>query len=68
MQVFRAVCGTTPEEVPDVPRALIEPTRKEAGCICYDLTRGLGKPAEFAFIEEWEPGEHRRKCQTFREK
>lgn len=31
---------------------------KEAGCIRYDLTRGLGKPAEFAFIEEWESGEH----------
>ena len=38
--------------------ALIEPTRKEAGCIRYDLVRGLGKSAEFAFIEEWESAEH----------
>ena len=36
----------------------IEPTRKEAGCIRYDLVRGPGKPAEFAFIEEWESAEH----------
>lgn len=38
--------------------ALIEPTRNEAGCIRYDLVRGLGKSAEFAFIEEWESAEH----------
>ena len=45
-------------ELEEALLALIEPTRKEAGCIRYDLTRGLGKPAEFAFIEEWESGDH----------
>lgn len=46
------------EELERVLTALIEPTRKEAGCIRYDLVQGLGKPAEFAFIEEWESAEH----------
>lgn len=45
-------------ELEEVLTALIEPTRKEAGCIRYDLVRGLGKSAEFAFIEEWESAAH----------
>lgn len=45
-------------ELEEALRALIEPTRKEAGCIRYDLVQGLGKPAEFAFIEEWRSAEH----------
>ena len=46
------------EELERALLALIEPTRKEAGCIRYDLVQGLGKSAEFAFIEEWESAEH----------
>lgn len=42
------------EELERVLIQLVEPTRKEAGCIRYDLVRGLGRSAEFAFIEEWE--------------
>jgi quinol monooxygenase YgiN len=38
--------------------ALVEPTRREAGCLRYDLVRGHGKSAEFAFIEEWESAAH----------
>jgi len=45
-------------ELEQVLAALIETTRKEAGCIRYDLVRGLGKSAEFAFIEEWESAAH----------
>lgn len=37
--------------------AMVEPTRKEAGCIRYDLTRALDGSGEFAFIEEWETAE-----------
>ena len=33
---------------------LVEPTRREAGCLRYDLVRGHGRSAELAFIEEWE--------------
>ncbi len=45
-------------ELEEALMVLVEPTRKEAGCIRYDLVRGLGKSAEFAFIEEWESAEH----------
>lgn len=33
---------------------LIEPTRKEAGCIQYDLYQDNEKPAVFLFFENWE--------------
>jgi quinol monooxygenase YgiN len=32
---------------------LIEPTRKEAGCILYDLHEEQGKPGSFLFFEKW---------------
>ncbi len=43
----------------DMERALlemIEPTRREPGCIRYDLVRSLKGESytEFVFIEEWE--------------
>jgi quinol monooxygenase YgiN len=53
LALFTAAPGKE-AELEEALKALIEPTRKEAGCIRYDLTQGLGKPAEFAFIEEWE--------------
>ena len=45
------------EELEQTLTALVEPTRKEAGCIRYDLLRGFGSSAAFAFIEEWESAE-----------
>lgn len=57
LALFTAAPGKE-EELERALTALIEPTRKEAGCIRYDLVRGLGKSAEFAFIEEWESTEH----------
>jgi len=33
---------------------LIEPTRKEAGCIQYDLHQDNDNPALFLFYENWE--------------
>ena len=33
---------------------LIEPTRKEAGCIQYDLHQDNNNPAVFLFYENWE--------------
>lgn len=57
LALFTAAPGKE-EELERVLTALIEPTRKEAGCIRYDLVRGLGKSAEFAFIEEWQSAEH----------
>ena len=57
LALFTAAPGKE-SELERVLTALIEPTRKEAGCIRYDLVQGLGKSAELAFIEEWESAEH----------
>ncbi len=32
---------------------LVELTRKEAGCINYDLHRSIDKPGKFVFYENW---------------
>ncbi len=37
--------------------ALIEPTRKEPGCVQYDLHRHLTEPGRFVFYEKWESEE-----------
>ncbi|HVO57043.1 MAG TPA: putative quinol monooxygenase [Dongiaceae bacterium] len=39
-------------------RALIGPTRKEEGCIRYDLHRSCEGPAAFLLHEIWESREH----------
>ncbi len=33
---------------------LIAPTRKESGCITYELLHKKGNSREFTFVEEWE--------------
>jgi quinol monooxygenase YgiN len=37
----------------EILRSLIETTRKEEGCIQYDLHVGANDPAAFAFYERW---------------
>ena len=32
---------------------MLEPTRKEAGCVRYELLANIANPAEFTFVEEW---------------
>jgi quinol monooxygenase YgiN len=39
-------------------RALIAPTRKEEGCLCYDLHRSAEGPAAYLLHEIWETREH----------
>jgi quinol monooxygenase YgiN len=39
-------------------RALVGPTRKELGCLRYDLHRGADHPGTFLFHEVWESREH----------
>jgi quinol monooxygenase YgiN len=39
-------------------RALIGPTRKEEGCLRYDLYRSTEGPAAFLLYEIWESREH----------
>jgi len=38
--------------------ALIPPTRKEPGCIRYDLHQELEHPEVFVFYEHWESAAH----------
>jgi quinol monooxygenase YgiN len=38
--------------------ALIEPTRKEEGCIQYDLHVHTKDPGRFVFYENWTSAEH----------
>lgn len=44
------------DELEEILLELIEPTRREAGCIRYDLVRSLQgtSPVELVFVEEWE--------------
>jgi quinol monooxygenase YgiN len=39
-------------------RALIGPTRKEEGCLQYDLHRAADQPGTYLFHEVWETREH----------
>ncbi len=41
-------------ELLSVLSSLVEPTRKEPGCISYHLLQNNEDPAEFVFIEEWQ--------------
>ncbi len=44
------------EELRSLLLGLIAPTRKEPGCIKYELHGNQENPSEFAFIEEWTDG------------
>src|SRR3974390_1106640 len=39
-------------------RALVGPTRKEEGCLQYDLHRGADHPGTYLFHEVWQSREH----------
>jgi quinol monooxygenase YgiN len=45
-------------ELKNICLGLIEPTRKESGCISYELYEDTTNPGRFTFIEEWESQEH----------
>src|SRR6476620_4145581 len=38
--------------------ALVAPTRKESGCVNYDLHQDVGDPGRFIFHENWTSKEH----------
>lgn len=42
-------------------RALIPPTRREEGCITYDLHRAIDPPGAFLLHEVWATREHHRR-------
>ena len=37
----------------DLLQTLVEPTRKETGCLMYMLWRNTQDPNRFSFVEEW---------------
>ncbi len=41
------------DEVRRLLLALVEPTRKEPGCLSYELLQNRKDPTDFTFVEEW---------------
>ena len=41
------------EELRILLRGLVEPTRREAGCVTYELLQNKAEPTDFTFVEEW---------------
>ena len=44
----------TVAQVRSILSELVEPTRKESGCISYELLQNDSDPTDFTFVEEWE--------------
>ena len=42
------------EQLYELLRGLLEPTRAEEGCINYDMHRSVEEPGLFMFYENWE--------------
>lgn len=43
----------TVAEVHTLLRGLLEPTRREPGCLRYTLLHNSADPTDFTFVEEW---------------
>ena len=41
------------DQVCSILSDLVEPTRKESGCISYELLQNRTDPTDFIFVEEW---------------
>lgn len=57
--IFRARPGREPD-LDAALRAMLLPTRKEDGCLKYDLHQGVDEPGLFYFHETWASAEHHR--------
>jgi len=42
------------DELRSVLSSLVEPTRKESGCLSYNLLQNNEDPTDFTLVEEWE--------------
>lgn len=40
-------------ELEELLRGLVEPSRKDPGCLSYDLHRDIDSPGTFVFYETW---------------
>jgi quinol monooxygenase YgiN len=41
------------EELRTLLQGLVEPTRREPGCVTYELLQNRTDPTDFTFVEEW---------------
>ncbi|MBV4521190.1 antibiotic biosynthesis monooxygenase [Pseudomonas sp. SWRI74] len=41
------------DQVEQILRACIQPSRAEAGCLAYTLHRSIDQPGQFVFFERW---------------
>ena len=57
--VFRARTGYE-AELGAALRAMLIPTRKEDGCLNYDLHQGVDRPGLYYFHETWASADHHR--------
>ena len=51
--LFKSRPGRT-EDLKNFLLALIPPTRREPGCLRYELHQNGSDPSDFVFLEEWE--------------
>jgi len=54
--ILTAIVKAKPDEVEAVKEALmtmVEPTRQELGCLCYNLHQSKSDPTQFMFYEQW---------------
>ena len=40
-------------QVREILSALVEPTRRESGCLSYELLQNNADPTDFVFVERW---------------
>lgn len=40
-------------QVQEILSALVEPTRREPGCLSYELLQNSSDPTDFVFVEQW---------------
>jgi quinol monooxygenase YgiN len=54
--ILTAMAKAKPDQVEAVKEALlslVEPTRNEPGCLCYNLHQSKSDPTQFMFYEQW---------------
>jgi len=54
--ILTAIVKAKPDEMEAVKAALmtmVEPTRQEPGCLCYNLHQSKSDPTQFLFYEQW---------------
>lgn len=44
-------------QVREILSALVEPTRREPGCLSYQLLESEADPTDFVFVEQWASAE-----------